>query len=48
MLQNVFLVLLVLAWILVIMAAFCPLRGWLQRRSERNCEKKRPLTPVKD
>jgi hypothetical protein len=35
MIQNLFLALLGLAWILVVLAAFCPLRGWLRRRAEQ-------------
>jgi hypothetical protein len=49
MLQNIFLVLLGLAWALIVLAAFCPLRGWLRRRAEKNCEeKRRSLIPVKE
>jgi hypothetical protein len=49
MFQDFFLGLLVIAWTLVVLAAFCPFRRWLRRRAEAVYdEKKRSLTPVKD
>jgi hypothetical protein len=48
MLQNLFLALLALAWVLVVVAAFCPLRGWLRRREERAYDKEQSLIRVKE